>query len=133
MQKIKIAAICTDYSVNEHRSKNNLYGGIGYYRLYKPYEMLKEKYKDEFEIDIFNKELVWEEEKDKSGNFLSTFVQKYDIIITKAIDNGPAASILTFLITKNGNPMATTSTGRPEYCSGITVLGINPSPYSTSG
>lgn len=93
---MRIAILSSDYSVNSHREKHNLIGGIGYYRLYRPYEELLRQYKG-IKIDFYNRELPDLEKKDKSGRFLEKFVEKYDIIITKAIDNGPAASMLGFL------------------------------------
>lgn len=93
---VKILAISTDYSVNDYRTKNNLYGGIGYYRLYRPYEELRRQY-PEYEIDILNRELVDMEKEYKGDDFFPNLIQKYDIIITKAVDNAPACSMITFL------------------------------------
>lgn len=94
----------TDWSSNEYRTKNNLYGGVGYYRIVKPYQELAKKYKDVV-VDIYNKELSDLARGKSPELFWEEFVTKYDIIITKAIDNGKAAAALKFFCDRLGKKL----------------------------
>jgi glycosyltransferase involved in cell wall biosynthesis len=101
---MKIAVIMTDWSSNEYRTKHNLYGGVGYYRIVKPYQELAKRYKD-ISVDIYNKELSEQSKGKKPEVFWNEFVSKYDIIITKAIDNGQAAAMLKFFCERLGKKL----------------------------
>lgn len=101
---MKIAVIMTDWSSNKYREENNLYGGVGYYRIVKPYQALAKKYKD-IKVDIFNKELSDKAKGKTAESFWEEFVSEYDIIITKAIDNGIAASALKFFCERLGKKL----------------------------
>lgn len=92
----------TDWATSEYRKKNNLYGGVGYYRIVAPYKELAKAYPDKYEVDIYNKELSEQSEGKKAEAFWSEFVQRYDIIITKAIDNPIAATQISFFCNRFG-------------------------------
>jgi glycosyltransferase involved in cell wall biosynthesis len=95
----KIAVISTDWNQNPYRNKNNLYGGVGYYRIFAPYGVLKER---GWDIDIYNKEFSDLSKGKTYEEFWDWFTKKYDIIITKAIDNPTAAAQLCFFAQRNG-------------------------------
>lgn len=73
--KPKIAWIFSDYDVNEFRRKNDLYGGIGYYRVIKPAEVLKKW----FDIDVIGADFEhWGTTAEKYNR-----LGQYDLIISK--------------------------------------------------
>lgn len=95
--KIKVLFIRTDWAENEYRMENDAYGGIGYYRLVKPASALN---RDEFEVDVVGKE--FSDNVDFSSiPKLSRYLRKYNIVITKPIDNPIAASNLLASCKKN--------------------------------
>ena len=93
-KQISIACISTDWNINEYRDKHNLYGGVGYYRIFKPYKELE---KLGYKVDFYNREFKDEANKFKdTTEFWVQFVKRYDIIITKAVDNPLASASLCF-------------------------------------
>lgn len=95
----------TDWSTNEYRKKHNLYGGVGYYRIVAPYQELQKAYPDKYKIDIYNRELSDLSKNKKAEEFWVDFVQKYDIIVTKAIDNPQAAAQISFFCNRFGKKL----------------------------
>lgn len=98
MRKIKVALIGTDWNQNEERRKNNQFGGVTYYRLYQPYKFAKE----EFDIDFWNANMQKEAEGKKTEQFYNEFVSRYDVVVTKMIDNPQAAIALVSACKQNG-------------------------------
>lgn len=83
--KPKIAWIYTDWNINEFRKKNNLYGGIGYYRVIKPAQYLQ----DDFDITLLGANFMdWGNVEEAFGKLF----QEYDLVYSKHVDNGHAAS-----------------------------------------
>lgn len=95
---MKIAVLSTDWNQNEYRSKHNLYGGVGHYRIFQPYNELKKR---GWDIDIYNKEFSDLSTGKSYEEFWGDFTEKYDVIITKAIDNPIAAAQLCFFAKRN--------------------------------
>lgn len=91
MNNPRIAAIYTEWNVNNYRREMNAYGGIGYYRIIKPAAELK---KLGFDIIVLGKEISeW-------GNMMEAFSRlfiSYDIIYIKQIDHPQTASNLLAL------------------------------------
>lgn len=85
---MKILMIYTDWANNEHRKKNNLYGGVGYYRIIKPAEELRKYH----EVDIVGGDFkkFGKTPEEAWDNVFRT----YDLVWTKQIDNGPAAAAM---------------------------------------
>lgn len=97
MQKIRIALLGTDWNANENRIKNNLYGGVTYYRLIKPLLDL-----EGYDVEYHGADLQ-ELAKDKDvPQFWEEMMSRFDIFIIKAIDNPEAASPLMFFAQKYG-------------------------------
>lgn len=85
MAKPKIAFLFTDWGMNDYRKNNNLYGGIGYYRIVKPAEALKEWY----DIDVIGANFrFWGNEEQA----FTRLCKDYDLIYSKHIDTGKAGS-----------------------------------------
>jgi len=83
--KPTIAWFFNDWDVNEYRKQNNLYGGIGYYRVFKPAEALKEW----FDIEIIGNEFQhWGTTDEK----YSRLGRDYDLVIAKHFRTGEEAS-----------------------------------------
>jgi glycosyltransferase involved in cell wall biosynthesis len=81
MRRNKILLIYTDWAINETRKKFNLFGGIGYYRIIKPAQYLR----DYFDVEVVGKNL---------NQFGSTAEQvwrevfnQFDLVISKYGDN----------------------------------------------
>lgn len=83
--KPNIAFIYSDWDSNEFRRKNDLYGGIGYYRVFKPAEVLKEW----FDIEIIGADFQHWGTSDEKYNRLG---KNYDLIISKHFRTGLDAS-----------------------------------------
>lgn len=88
--KKKIALISTDWAENEYRRINKKYGGVSYYRLIKPMEILKKEY----DVTFFAGGLAEHSKGKAFDEFYSDFVSQYDMIIVKAVDNPLAAQAL---------------------------------------
>lgn len=84
--KPKILMVRTDWSVNEFRKKNDLYGGIGYYRVIKPAQYLSEH----FDIDVIGQgfEALGRTQEQR----MRAVFTKYDLIYMRQIDNARTAS-----------------------------------------
>ncbi len=96
--KKKIAFISTDYADNEYRSKFNKYGGVSYYRLVKPMELLKKEY----DVTFYGADL--QEQANKFPNddkFYAWLTWEYDMIIVKQIDNAHASQLLIHYANEN--------------------------------
>jgi len=90
MRKNKILLIYTDWGINEVRKKYNLYGGIGYYRIIKPAQYLK----DYFDVDVVGSNLS---KFGKTAEEIWTNVfNEFDLVITKYGDNPNAIVPLLF-------------------------------------
>lgn len=73
--KPRIAWIFSDWDANEFRRKNDLYGGIGYYRVIKPAQYLRKW----FDIEVVGSDIEhWGTTDEKYGRF-----KDYDLIISK--------------------------------------------------
>jgi glycosyltransferase involved in cell wall biosynthesis len=76
----------TDWATNEYRLKNDLYGGIGYYRIVKPAEILK----DYYDIDIIGKGYAGlgktQEER------MEYIFNKYDLVFTRHVQDAKLMS-----------------------------------------
>lgn len=86
MKKPKLLFVFTEWSVNETREKYNLYGGVGYYRIVKPAKFLTPYY----DIDIVGKDLL--DFGATPEKLWANVCKKYDLVVTKHIDNAIAAS-----------------------------------------
>src|SRR6185437_12107386 len=84
-KKPRIAWLFTDWSANEYRAVNDLYGGIGYYRVIEPSRALRKYY----DIEVIGSDFAhW-------GTTEETFTRlgrDYDLIISKHVMNGQTAS-----------------------------------------
>lgn len=90
MSKKRIAFISTCWNDNEYRKLNNKYGGVSYYRLVKPMELLKKKY----DVTFFGADIA-DLTKDKSlDKFYDELTWDYDMIVVKQIDNATASQAL---------------------------------------
>lgn len=86
MPKPRIAYIHSDWDLNEYRSKNDLYGGIGYYRVIKPAQVLSKW----FDVDVVGADFEhWGTDDEKYGR-----LGKYDLIISKHLRTGIEVSNL---------------------------------------
>lgn len=83
---MKIAMIRTDWGDNPAREGIDCFGGVTYYRLYKPAQELR---KLGHTVDIFGKEL--EEYGDYEAQLTHIFMN-YDLIFTKVVDNYKGAA-----------------------------------------
>lgn len=87
MPKKKIAMVLTDWNANAYRQENDLYGGIGYYRVVKPAQCLRKW----FDVEIIGSDFRhWGIDEVRYGRL----GKDYDLIFSKHIDNGQAASNL---------------------------------------
>jgi glycosyltransferase involved in cell wall biosynthesis len=90
MRKNKILLIYTDWGTNDYRLKTGDFGAIGYYRIIKPAQYLK----DYFDVEVVGKNL------DKFGltaeQVWQTVFNEFDLIITKYSDNPNALVPLLF-------------------------------------
>lgn len=79
--------LLTDWNSNAYRQENDLYGGIGYYRVVKPAQFLREW----FDIEVVGADIRnWGTTDEK----YTRIGKNYDLIFSKHIDNGEAASNL---------------------------------------
>lgn len=87
--KPTIAMILTDWNSNAYRQENDLYGGIGYYRVIKPAQVLREW----FDVEVIGSEFRLWGGGDDSTRY-GRLGRDYDLLFSKHIDNGQAASNL---------------------------------------
>jgi glycosyltransferase involved in cell wall biosynthesis len=91
MKKPKILFLWTEWSSNEYRKKNNAYGGIGYYRIIKPAQYLRQWY----DIDVKGKDIS---DLGATGEQVWKHVfETYDLVFTKHTDNPSAANAILAL------------------------------------
>jgi len=95
--KKKIAFVSTDWNDNEYRKVNNQYGGVSYYRLVKPMELLK----DEYDVTFFGSNIQRVSKGLSTDQFYDKFTKQYDMIIVKQIDNATSAQALIHWANKN--------------------------------
>jgi hypothetical protein len=97
--KPKILFIWTEWSSNEYRKKNNAYGGIGYYRIIKPAQYLKQWY----DIDIKGRDIA---DLGETGEDVWKHVfETYDLVFTKHTDNAQAANAMLALADNYKKPI----------------------------
>lgn len=84
-KKPRIAWIFTDWCANAYRQENDLYGGIAYYRVIKPSQVLREFY----DIEVIGQDFTHWGTMDEAYTRLG---RDYDLIISKHIMNGQMAS-----------------------------------------
>lgn len=90
MKKPSIAWFFGDWSVNAYRQENDLYGGIAYYRVIKPAQVLRKW----FDIEIIGAK--WREWGVAGGDEALKYqrLAPYDLIISKHLTNAQMASNL---------------------------------------
>lgn len=96
--KRKIAFISTDWNDNEYRRLTSNYGGVSYYRLVKPMELLK----DEYDVKFYGANIQKVSKGLSNDAFYDWLTQEYDMIIVKQIDNATSAQALIHWSNKNG-------------------------------
>lgn len=92
MKKLKLLFIYTDWSNNEYRLKNKQYGGVSYYRVFKPAQYLRKW----FDVDVMGPEIKELSTGKDPIQFYNEFLEPYDAVMTKQIDNPQAAATLAF-------------------------------------
>ncbi len=90
--KKKLLFIYTDWSNNEYRLKNKAFGGVTYYRISKPAQHLSRWY----DIDVMGPEIKELSTGKDPMQFYNQFLEPYDAVLTKQIDNPQAAATLAF-------------------------------------
>jgi glycosyltransferase involved in cell wall biosynthesis len=96
--KPKVAWVYTDWNTNEFRRKNNLYGGIGYYRVVAPARVLG----DDFDITLLGANFMeWGSVDEAFGKLF----QEFDLVYSKHVDNGKAASNMLAMADYFGKPV----------------------------
>lgn len=94
----KVLFLYTDWSQNEYRMKNKAYGGVSYYRIFKPAEYLKKIYN--YDIDVLGQEIP---EMAKSytdhAQFWVDLVSKYQLVFMKPVDHAPTLGAIIFACT----------------------------------
>lgn len=101
MSKPRIAFIGSDHNQNLYRKEHNLYGGVTYYRLIKPKQYLEQ----DFDIDYWGANLPKEAGEQTNTEFWDGFMKRYDLIITKVIDNPGAIAHILFFAERHGVPI----------------------------
>lgn len=81
----RIAWLFTDWNMNQYRTVNDLYGGIGYYRVIAPARALRKW----FDIEVIGSDIQHWGTMDETYSRLG---RDYDLIISKHIMNGQTAS-----------------------------------------
>jgi glycosyltransferase involved in cell wall biosynthesis len=90
---MKILALWTDWGGDEYRRITKEYGGLGYYRIVKPFRTLQAKY-PEYDVDIIGPEFgEWSVGKTLEELYTEIF-STYDLVYLKQVDNPIAASAL---------------------------------------
>jgi glycosyltransferase involved in cell wall biosynthesis len=83
--KPSIAWLFTDWSINAYRTANDLYGGIAYYRVIKPAQVLRQW----FDIEVVGAEIQHWGTADETYTRLG---RDYDLILSKHLLDGQMAS-----------------------------------------
>ncbi len=94
----KIAYISTDWNDNPYRSQNNKYGGVSYYRLVKPMELLK----DNYDVTFYGADINKFTKGKTTDQFYDYLTKLYDMVIVKQIDNATASQALIHWSKENG-------------------------------
>ena len=94
----KIAFISTCWADNPYRAKNNKYGGVSYYRLVKPMELLGKEY----DCTFYGADIKDAQAGMNDDEFYSWLTWEYDMIVVKQIDNASASQILLHYAKENG-------------------------------
>lgn len=84
-KKPRIGWIFTDWAMNAYRQENDLYGGIAYYRVIKPSQVLRKYY----DIEVIGQDFTHWGTMDEAYTRLG---RDYDLIISKHIMNAQMAS-----------------------------------------
>jgi glycosyltransferase involved in cell wall biosynthesis len=85
----KIVWLHTDYTVNDYRREHDLYGGIGYYRVIKPAEVLKKW----FDIEVVGADFEkWGVGGDTTQATKYQRFEQYDLVISRQFRTGLDAS-----------------------------------------
>lgn len=99
---MKIAFITTDWADAEIKEPKREYGGVGYYRCIKPAKFLKNL---GHEVDVYGSnfnDII--DPKDPITSY-HAFCSKYDVVITKVIDNRLASVHLVSACKETGTPL----------------------------
>lgn len=89
----------TEWCVNDYRREHNAFGGVGYYRIVKPFQFLT----DDYEVTVCgNDYLKWGKTPEEIWSYAA---EHFDLVITKHIDNGLAASNLLAIMKHFGVPV----------------------------
>lgn len=91
---MKICYITTDWATSDHRKETGEYGGVGYYRAYKPAEELR---KIGYEVDVFGKDFAGQIKNagvDDLMDAYKDFLGNYDMVILKQIDSPNAPRLI---------------------------------------
>ena len=83
--KPRIAWLLSDWATSEFRIKNNLYGGVGYYRVILPSKPLM----DFYDIELIGEDITHWGTEDETFTRLG---RDYDLIVSKHITSGKTAS-----------------------------------------
>lgn len=86
----KICFCSTDWNDNPYRRLNNKYGGVAYYRLVKPMELLK----DEYDVTFYGADIQKLSKGRSTDDFYRWLTWEYHMIIVKQIDNATASQAL---------------------------------------
>lgn len=133
--KNKIAFISTDWNDNEYRKANNAYGGVSYYRLIKPMQLLREKY----DVTFYGSDINKLSKGKRTDEFYDLLTRTYNMIIVKQIDNATSAQALIhwcnhnkcILVQDFDDDMLSVRDDQPASKMGYT-LGGNRRAYSAS-
>lgn len=99
---MRIAFITTDWADAEIKEPKKEYGGVGYYRCIKPAKFLK---KLGHEVDVYGSNFndIIDPQDPITG--YNEFCSKYDVVITKVIDNRLASMHLVSACKNSGTPL----------------------------
>jgi len=98
-RKPRVLMIYTEWAANEYRKKNDLYGGVGYYRIAKPGQYLRQFY----DVDVMGKKLL--DYGEKAIDMWLKIYHNYDIVISKHIDDATTASTMIGMSRHVGVPV----------------------------
>lgn len=85
-ERKKILMIFTEWGLNEYRKKHNKYGGVGYYRIVKPAEYLRQYY----DVDVVGADIA--QFGSTSAEVWGNVFTKYDLVYPRHVDAARAAS-----------------------------------------
>lgn len=94
----KILFIRTDWNANDYRRENDAYGGVGYYRV-----ILPSRYLDGYTVHVMGRELI--DTKESAAQLWDRIFKKYDLVITKHVDDPPTISNMIAASRYHGTPL----------------------------